>query len=127
MTFDDLLMLTEDAIDYDALDVSLLSELARQPIGPFIATTALAKLHGREALRAQAGCVEILGRGGDADRHLQAFAMTMLYSIDPNLANGEMERLAGGACHALLVGAMSETVRACVRDSAARDGRGAAW
>jgi hypothetical protein len=34
----------------------------------------------------------------------------MLYSIDPNLAIGEMERLAGGACHALLVGAMVENV-----------------
>jgi hypothetical protein len=89
MTVDDLLMLTEDAIDYDALDVSLLGELARQPIEPFIATTALAKLHGRDALRAQAVCVEILGRGGDADRHLQAFAMTMLYSIDPDLAINE--------------------------------------
>jgi hypothetical protein len=55
-------------------------------------------------------CVEVLGRGEDADRHLQAFAMTMLYSIDPSLAIGEMERLAGGACHALLVGAMVENV-----------------
>ena len=54
--------MTEDEIDFDALDVGLLEQLARQENEPFIATSALAKLSSRDQASARAVIDEILER-----------------------------------------------------------------
>jgi len=92
MTLDHLLMMTEDQIDYEALDLSTLDELVRQESDPFIATSALAAQQGRDPGRATDACEAILLRD-EGDSHLRAFAMTSLYSLDSSKAAARMHEL----------------------------------
>ena len=109
MTVDDLLILTEDQIDYASLDLDLLAELARQATEPFIATSALASLSSRDELTAQDVCEEILRRP-DGDTHLRAYAMTTLYSLSPERGLRQMEQCADSDIDERLLGSVIENV-----------------
>ncbi|MDQ3369586.1 MAG: hypothetical protein M3680_29510 [Myxococcota bacterium] len=109
MNIDELVILIDDEIDYEALPTELIEEAARQTADPFIATSALAELYARDQHAVQAVCVEILGRP-DPDRHLRAFALTTLYSVDPAGGARAMVTLATEVSDETLLAAMIDSV-----------------
>jgi hypothetical protein len=109
MTINDFLVLPHDQIDYTSLDGRVLRELAMQNSEPYIATSALAELGARGGPEARAAVAAILATE-PWDRHLFAFAITMLCDIDRHDATETMARLLEGTNDPKILGAMVECV-----------------
>src|SRR5919202_5449730 len=84
MEINELMMLTDDEIDYDTLSDDQLKELA---LGDelFIATSALGELENRNANLGAEVAWEILSNS-KGDRYLQAAALETLFQGNPELA-----------------------------------------
>jgi hypothetical protein len=106
---DDLLLLPDDQIDYEALDTSVLFQLATQNDEPFIATSALGELRRRRAQEAPNAAETIL-RSEESDRHIRAFAITTLCATDKQRAVEMMSTLVEHTNDPKVLGAMVECV-----------------
>lgn len=82
MNADELMMLTEDQIDFESLSIDILKNLA---LGDelFMATSALAELGFRDQEQAEMIAWKILsGQKGDA--HLKALALEVMFNCNPD-------------------------------------------
>jgi len=82
MNADELMMLTEDQIDFESLSIDILKNLA---LGDelFMATSALAELGFRDQKQAEMIAWKILsGQKGDA--HLKALALEVMFNCNPD-------------------------------------------
>lgn len=104
-----LLMLSADEISYESLPTETLSALALQMTDPFIATSALGELAQRDPQQTKNDAAHILERG-TWDRHLTAFALTLLYDRDPDGGLLQMARLVVGCMEPKILEAMIENI-----------------
>ncbi|MEO8699881.1 MAG: hypothetical protein ABI867_07545 [Kofleriaceae bacterium] len=98
-----------DDIDYASLELPLLSKLATQLEDPFIATSALGQLARRDREAAARAAEQILD-GSRGDRHLVAFALTVLFERDPASGIRWMTRLGPSCEDPTILEAMLENV-----------------
>lgn len=105
---DDLLITPHDQIRFDALSPGLLEKLAVQEFEPFIATTALGELAIRRADEGRRAALEILAH--DWDRHLTAYALTVLFAYDPTSTIAQMSTRLPQCEDPKILGAMVENV-----------------
>ena len=106
---DRLLVLPAGEIRYDSLSTSTLSALATQLADPFIATSALGELAQRGPQDTKDAAENILDREL-WDRHLTAFALTLLYDRDPESGIRRMESLAPTCADPKILTAMIENI-----------------
>jgi hypothetical protein len=107
---DDLLITPHDQIQFDRLSPGLLEQLAIQEFEPFVATTALGELAIRRADEGRPAALAILEH--DWDRYLTAYALTILFSYDPDAAIDRMATRLPPCQDAVVVAAMVENVMA---------------
>lgn len=81
MNADELMMLTEDQIDFESLSIDILKNLA---LGDelFMATSALAELGYRDLQQAEIIAWKILSEQ-KGDSHLQALALQVMFNCNP--------------------------------------------
>ena len=84
MNAKELMMLTEDQIDFESLSIDILKNLA---LGDelFIATSALAKLNECDKEQAEIISWTILSKQ-KGDSHLQALALEVMFNCNPDKA-----------------------------------------
>ena len=84
MNAKELMMLTEDQIDFESLSIDMLKNLA---LGDelFIATSALAKLEECDKEQAEIISWTILSKQ-KGDSHLQALALEVMFNCNPDKA-----------------------------------------
>lgn len=111
MNVEDFLMMTEDEIDFDRLEIGVVAALAAQDAEPFIATSALGNLCGRDRAQTIVIASSILRRV-DGDAYLGAFAMTILFGLAPEVCVDEMRRLLRGDPDPRMLEAMVDNVTA---------------
>jgi|694.fasta_scaffold22972_8 hypothetical protein len=82
MNADELMMLTEDQIDFESLSIDILKNLA---LGDelFMATSALAELGYRDLQQAEIIAWKILSEQ-KGDSHLQALALEVMFNCNPD-------------------------------------------
>jgi hypothetical protein len=108
-TVKELLLLPDDQIDYPSLDSGLLLELATQREEPFLATSALGELTQRKDGHAREAADRIL-HAAIWDKHLTAYALTVLFDRDPTATLQHMVRLIDICDEPKLLEAMAENV-----------------
>jgi hypothetical protein len=109
MNIADLLLLPDDEINYAALDVGVLLQLATQEDEPFIATSALGELGMRRVPEAVVAAAAILTKPL-WDRYLHAFAITTLCATDPAQITEIMDSVIEQTNDPKVLGAMVECV-----------------
>lgn len=108
-TAGELLLLGSERIAWPTLDVSLIAELATQRTEPFVATSALIELAGRDAAAA-AGAVRAIFAAPAWDAHVTAFALSVGALTCPDATLEAMGRLLAGACPRAALETMIEIV-----------------
>jgi len=113
-SIDNLLIIPADEINYESLSTLTLTQLATQKTDPFIATSGLGELAQRDPQKTKEAAAQILD-AGIWDRHLTAFALTLLYDRDPEGAIPRMAELAltedPKILEALIENILSDSVR----------------
>jgi hypothetical protein len=109
MTSLEYLQLPHGAIDYASLGDDVLIALATQDSEPYIATSALAELGARSSEGARVAAASILSHVM-WDRHLTAFALTMLFERDRDAALASMFALLVHDPDPEVIGAMAECI-----------------
>jgi hypothetical protein len=84
MNANELMMLTEDQIDFESLSIDILKSLALED-ELFIATSALAKLNECDKEQAEIISWTILSNQ-KGDSHLQALALEVMFNCNPDKA-----------------------------------------
>jgi len=107
MTINELLMLTDDQIEYHGLPEDILKELALSE-ELFIATSALTELSIRKSPGAAAVAWEILSKA-HGDHHLQATAIGVLFKMNRRQAM-EFMRQQAPHCEADMLNTMMELI-----------------
>jgi len=107
MNIDDLLMLTDDQIDYTSLSEDILQQLA---LGEelFIATSALTELSIRNSPCAASVAWEILSHA-HGDHHLQARAVEVLFEVNRKRAMDWLEQQVP-ECEPFMLNAIMELI-----------------
>jgi hypothetical protein len=122
MSVDDLLLLPDDAINYQTLDAGVLFQLATQEDEPYIATSALCELAVRGVPEARTAAAAILDKR-PWDRHLYAFAITTLCAIDRAQATEAMSQFVDKTGDPKILAAMVECVLSDVDHFSGRPAR----
>jgi len=100
MSINELLMLTDDQIDYPSLPEDTLKQLALSD-ELFVATSALTELSIRNSPCAASTAWEILSQA-HGDHHLQAGAIEVLFEVNRKQAMDWMEQQAPGCAPFML-------------------------
>lgn len=108
-TVDEMLMLTDDQIDYPSLDADLVAQLATQRTEAFIATSALQELARRDRAATSRTAEQILD-GEIWDSRLTAYALEIVFSQDPDRGMEHMKRLLDGELEQPILDTMVENV-----------------
>ena len=109
LTIDDILRIPDENFDYGALDTQRLVGLALQRYEPWLATSALGELAQRGAPETADAATTIL-RAEPWDVRLTAYALTILFNRDPELAIREMTRIITTQDAPAILAAMIENV-----------------
>lgn len=110
MNADELMMLTEDQIDFESSSIDILKDLA---LGDelFMATSALAELGFRDQEQAEMIAWTILSEQ-KGDSHLQALALEVMFNCNPDKTINFIQTHQDGMDNVLL-----ETVKDIMREN----------
>lgn len=118
---DELLITPYEQIKFEQLSPQTLEKLAVQEFEPFIATDALAELASRRVDEGRRAALTILDHPWD--RHLTAYAMTVLFSYDPTTGIDRMNAIVAQCSDAKILAAMVENVMSDWAQFETADGR----